>query len=104
YADYTGYRPKNTAYKLKAPGRWQPSIRANRYGITRIQHFVTPQYAQTLPYSYADPDDFTTPVPHKSNPKSKGGKNAYRAQANEVLAISAALTDEQKSAAEFFDN
>ena len=26
YADYTGYKPKNTAYKLRRPSRWQPDI------------------------------------------------------------------------------
>lgn len=110
YGDYTGYRPVNDAYTLKHPSRWQPSIRASRYGITRIQHFVTPQYALTLPYSYDDPSVFTTPFPKKSDPKTKKPKGnsphlqAYRAQADEVLAISAALTDEQKLKAELFDD
>jgi hypothetical protein len=110
YGDYTGYQPVNTAYDLRDPSRWQPSIRANRYGITRIQHFVTPQFALTLPYSYDDPSEWSTPFPTKSNPKAKkpNGNSphlqAYRAQADEVLAISANLTDEQKVKAELFDD
>jgi hypothetical protein len=110
YADYTGYAPVNTAYEVNDPSRWQPSITPNRYGITNIQHYVTPQYALTLPYSYDDPNDFGMPIPDKSNPKSKQPKGnskhlqAYRAQADEVLAISAALTDEQKAKAELFED
>jgi hypothetical protein len=110
YADYTGYRPVNDAYELKHPSRWQPSINSSPYGITRIQHYVTPQYALTLPYSYEDPTIFSTPFPKKSDPKTKKPKGgsphlaAYRAQADEVLAISANLTDEQKMKAELFDD
>jgi hypothetical protein len=110
YGDYTGYAPVNTAYDLQDPSRWQPAIASNRYGITRIQHFVTPQYALTLPYSYDDPTDWSTPKPKKSDPKTKkpNGNSkhlaAYRAQADEVLDISANLTDEQKIKAELFDD
>ena len=26
YADYTGYKPKNTAYEVTSPSRWQPDL------------------------------------------------------------------------------
>jgi hypothetical protein len=110
YADYTGYAPLNDAYSIKDASRWQPDTVRTRYGITRSQHFVTPQYALTLPYSYDDPNIFSTDFPSASNPKVKKpvGNNpalqAYRAQADTVLAISAGLTDEQKLKAEFFDD
>ena len=66
FSDYTGYKPKNTGYKLEDERRWQPQIVVNPYGITRVQHYVTPQYALTTPYSYDDPQDFGVPKPKKS--------------------------------------
>ena len=100
YSDYTGYEPVNTAYDLKKHRRWQPRIFSSRYGITRIQHFVTPQYALTEPYSYEDPGDYSVPFPWNTF----GTKAKYKAQLDVVLAASAGLTDEQKILAELFDD
>lgn len=100
YADYTGYQPVNTAYELVDPSRWQPNLATSGSGIFRIQQFVTPQLAVTLPWSYPDATAFSTPPPVDSHPSSPG----YQIQADEVLAVSAGLDDYRKSAAEFFDN
>jgi hypothetical protein len=104
YGDYTGYEPRNTAYKLKDERRWQPRIAQSRFGITRVQHFVTPQYALTLPYSFADPEEFGVPLPRKSYKRGPHGRRDYKDQANHVLEVSASLTDEQKLTAELFDD
>ncbi len=104
YADYTGYKPRNTAFKLKDSRKWQPQLVRNRYGITRVQQFVTPQYALVEPYSYDDPGDYSSPKPKKSYKSGPGGHQAYRAQADEVLAFSAALDDERKMKSELFDD
>jgi hypothetical protein len=104
YADYLGYAPVNTPYALKDPSRWQPQIVTMGNGIFRVQQFVTPQFGVTLPYSYVTPNQFNAPVPTKSNPKGAHGRQQYKAQADEVLAASAAMTDEQKMMAELFDN
>lgn len=101
YADYTGYKPVNTPQELSQPGRWQPLIKTNGGGLFQAQQFVTPQYALTTPYSYPDPRQFHVPVPHMSDPANMG---AYKQQADEVLAVSAGLTDHQKALAEFFNN
>ncbi len=100
YADYTGYRPKNTAYKLMNRSRWQPDIQRQGAGLYKVQQFVTPQYALVEPYSYDDPADFSVPAPVAS----LANNGLYEQQADEVLAASAALTDEQKLKAELFDN
>ena len=107
FGDYTGYKPVNPPDKVIFPGRWQPDIVQNRYGITRVQRFVTPQYALTLPYSYDDPSVYTVPAPLESYPFLPNpwvGYAKYKAQADHVLDVSANLTDEQKAKAEFFDN
>jgi hypothetical protein len=104
YADYTGYKPVNTAYELKDPSRWQPNITTMGNGIFRVQQFVTPQWRLTRPHSYQNPNKFPTPPPQDSSPQGARGRQAYQRQADEVLAASAALTDYQKMIAELFDN
>jgi hypothetical protein len=101
YADYLGYEPVNTAYDLRNPSRWQPNIVTRGNGTFQVQQFVTPQLRKTLPYSYRNPNQFHAPVPTDSNHHNR---EAYRRQADEVLAASAALTDEQKMMSELFDN
>ncbi len=104
YADYLGYKPVNTAYELRDPSRWQPGIVTRGNGIFQVQQFVTPQMRVTLPYSYDTPNRFSTPAPVKSRLRGAGGMRLYREQVDEVLAVSAALTDEQKMAAQLFDD
>jgi hypothetical protein len=101
YEDYTGYRPVNTPYELKDPSRWQPLFVTPGNGTFLAQQFVTPQWASTRPYSYDRPDRFHTPVPSASNVHRRV---EYKAQADEVMAAQAGLTDAQKMTAELFDN
>lgn len=101
YADYTGYEPVNSAYELKNPSRWQPAISTTGYGIFKVQQFVTPQFARTLPFSYESPKAFRVPEPVASMIKNR---RLYVEQVNQVLEASANMTDEQKMMAELFDN
>jgi hypothetical protein len=71
-----------------------------RPGVYAVQQFVTPQIALTTPYSYDNPAQFRSPPPLQSKIWNYG---YYVAQVDEVLATSAALTDEQKMKAELFD-
>jgi hypothetical protein len=103
YADTTGYRAVNPADKLIFPSRWQPAITTRGNGIFGEQRFVTPQWAKTLSYSLPR-RPFIVPPPVDSNPRGPGGLGRYKAQADEVLAASASLTDGQKMAAELFNN
>ncbi len=110
FADYTGYRPANTPHELTDPTRWQPAQRPHRRragggpgdkGVFTVQQFLTPQLRLTTPYTYQDPARFELASPeHTRHPDAP----AYRQAADEVLAASAALSDEDKAAAEFFDN
>lgn len=104
YGDTTGYEPKNTAYKIKDDRRWQPRIVQNPYGITRIQHFVTPQWATTLPYSFDDPTDFGVPKPKATYKTGPHGHQKYKDQVDQVLEYSAGLTDVHKLEAELFND
>ncbi|WP_329550529.1 DUF6851 domain-containing protein [Streptomyces sp. NBC_00696] len=110
FADYTAYRPANTPHELTDPARWQPAQRPHRRragggpgdkGVFTVQQFLTPQLRLTTPYTYEDPARFElAPPEHTRHPDAP----AYRQAADEVLAASAALSDEDKAAAEFFDN
>jgi hypothetical protein len=100
YRDYTGYVPVNTYYELNDPSRWQPAEGTNGFGKFNVQQFVTPQMGRTKAYSFKNAARFNIPAPWKSNPRNW---SAYKAQADEVLNISANLTDEQKLIAELFD-
>lgn len=101
YADYTGYQPENTAYRLRNPSRWQPLVVTKGNGIFQVQQFVTPQLARVRPYSYSDPSEFRAPVPTASNHHNRA---EYRRQVDDILAMSASLTDEQKMKCEMFDD
>ncbi len=101
YWDYTGYRPKNTPYELRWPGRWQPAITDNGYGLFEVQQFITPQYANVLPFSYSNANPYRAPRPSASDPRNMV---AYKQQADAVLLASANMTDRQKMVAELFDD
>jgi hypothetical protein len=104
YADYTGYQPVNTAYQLNDPSRWQPLVITSANGIFRVQQFVTPQEALLTPFSYPRSmlSALQVPAPNKSDPRVDPA--GYRAQANDVLAVSAGLNDERKAKAELFND
>jgi hypothetical protein len=105
YADTTEYEPVNKGERLINPRRWQPDTRTTGSGIFYTQQFVTPQWAETHPYSYKEPT-LIAPFPRKSYAVRPNGVPLppYKAQADEVLAVQAALTDRQKLVAEFFDD
>lgn len=101
YADNTGYAPVNSPTELVDPSRWQPDVVRKGIGIYVAQQFVTPQVANVEPFSAFDPRDFRVPPPADSNAENW---EAYKAQVDEVLRLSANLTDEQKMLAEIFDD
>ena len=102
-ADTTNYTTLNTGYELVDPSRWQPLIvpLGDRIGKFGVQHFVTPQYANTEPYSDIDPRSMRVPPPTSSNHTDV---DLYKAQADEVLEQAAHLDDYEKVLMEFFDN
>jgi hypothetical protein len=105
YADYTGFKPVNTAYDVFDPTKWQPDILTSGNGLYRVQQYVTPQLAITRPYHLQNLASFTVPPPTASlMMRGENGQDLYQAQVDEALAISASLNDYKKAQAEFFDN
>ena len=101
FMDTTGFVPVNTGLEVIDPSRWQPLlVRPGRSGVYVVQNFVTPQYSVTEPYAGIDPREHRVGPPTDSN---YANLEAYRAQAEAVLELSATLTDERKMLVEFFD-
>ena len=101
FGDTTGYQPVNTPGSLVDPSRWSPLVAINRLGQLGIQDFATPQWANTETYSGLDPRSYRVPPPLSSNHRNA---EAYQAQVDEVIALRANLTGDQKILVEFFDN
>ena len=96
YSDYTGYTPVNTSVTVNDPNRWQPlALVVN--GAIVTQTFTTPQWGLVTPFALPGGSALrpATGPPRYPDPE-------YKIEADEVLAISAALTDEQKVTAEYF--
>jgi hypothetical protein len=101
YADYTGYQPVNTPYKLIDPSRYQPGIETKGNGSFRSHVAVTPQMGITKPFTYDSPEKYVVPRPVNSDYHNRAG---YKKQVDEVLAASASLNDVKKMKVEFFND
>jgi len=101
YLDYTGYEPVNPPSVLRDASRWQPLLVGVPGGAIQVQTFRTPQWALTKAYTYDDASVFHVPPPTKSDPHNAVD---YQQQADEVLALSAALDDYHKAVVELIDD
>lgn len=103
FADYTNFVPLNNAYELKNITKWQPLMETNGRGYFTIQTHITPQ-AQNAVFkigSSALKSDPEAPIGRLQEPWSDPvDMDEYRRLTDEVLAVSANLTDEQKMLAE----
>ncbi|MEU3255614.1 DUF6851 domain-containing protein [Streptomyces sp. NPDC006997] len=111
WADYTGYQPVNTPFKLSHPSRWQPQLQPHNgrraggghgdMGIYVTQHFVTPQARLVKPHIFDDARDFHIAPPDFSDHTRP---RAYKRAVDQVLEASASLTDERKALCEIMEN
>src|SRR5712691_6297001 len=111
YADYTGYSPVNPAttvplgtgydYSSLNPNHWQPLTYFN--GITTVtQSFVGAQWYKVTPFAMRSADEFL-PFIARVGPALYPSET-YLNQAQDLVAISAGLTDTQKMIAEYWAN
>jgi len=103
FSDYTNFIPQNDAYELKNITKWQPLMETNGRGYFTIQTHITPQ-AQNAAFKLGAST-------LQSDPGSSIGRledpwaepvdmDEYRRLTDEVLEVSANLTDTQKMLAE----
>jgi hypothetical protein len=108
YSDYTHYSPINapgtvparaTFLKPLNPDHWQPLTYTDSTGNLVLQMFSGAQWSQVTPFALTKGDDLRAtlgPLP------AKYGSPEYQQQAEELVALSANLTDRQKMLAEFW--
>lgn len=106
YSDYTGYAPANDPMDLRQPfdpatvkdaNRWQPLRYVDATGAVVTPGNIGPQWGRVAPFALRSGDQFRShrgPITVDSP--------AFRAQAQELLDMSANLTDTQKVIAEYW--
>ena len=108
YSDWTGYAPANTPSPVPArsapsdPNHWQPLTYVNSTGDLMTQRFVGAQWLQVTPFALTSGDEFR-PLIANFGPAIYGSKE-YQQQAEELVAISAGLTDKRKMIAEYWND
>ncbi|NUW29912.1 vanadium-dependent haloperoxidase [Nonomuraea sp. SMC257] len=104
YADTTGYAPVNAPMvvadpltSVNDPSRWQPLTYRNKAGVLVTPPFLAPHWGGVASFS-GRARDLADGVPAPA----ANGTAAFRAQAAEIVAGTAALTDRQKAIAEYW--
>jgi hypothetical protein len=95
YADYTGYVPLNTPTAIVNPNRWQPLT----FSTGATPKFLVPHWGLVRPFAIGSGDAMR---PILTLPQF--GSAEYADQAQEVVQLTANLTDEQKVIAEYWAN
>ena len=98
FSDYTGFKPINPPGQLINLSYWQPLQKIKEGSKTRFQRFHVPHWglvrAFALPFNW----QFRPDAPFtKEQPE-------FKQQAREILDINAALTDEQKVIASYWED
>jgi len=97
YADYTGYQPVNTPSNVVDPNRWQPLLTTDAQGITTTQKFVAPQWGLVTPFALTSGAQFRPASVPNLYPTA-----GYTDQAQEIIDLSANLSDLQKTLVEYW--
>lgn len=105
YSDWSGYKPANAPSSIPVraapadPDHWQPLIHVNAHGDLMTQRFAAPQWCFVIPFALSKGDEFRSAI---DPPPAKYGTPEYRQQAEELIELSARLTDKQKMIAEYW--
>jgi hypothetical protein len=108
YSDYTGFEPVNAPMDIRLPfdsatvvdpSQWQPLRFVDGTGAVVTQPFVGAQWQRVTPFSLASADGLRSPTG-----AARFGTREFLAQANDVLELSAGLTDTHKAIAEYWSD
>ena len=111
YSDWTHYRPVNMPipFPIKLPvihpvdmNHWQPLIFVNSSGDLSSQMFVGAQWCDVIPFALSKGDEFRS-LAQTLGPTAYGSAE-YQAQADELVQISASLTDREKMISEYWSD
>jgi Domain of unknown function (DUF6851)/VCPO second helical-bundle domain len=107
YSDWSGYVPVNAPSAVPVrgpvanPDRWQPLFHVDEHGNLMTQRFAVPYWCFVTPFALSKGDQFRSaldPLP------AKYGSPGYQKQADELIALSAGLTDRQKMISEYWSD
>jgi hypothetical protein len=96
WSDYTGYQPVNTPDKINDINKWQPQKKEISPGNFKIQSCLLPHWGLVKPFALHFSWQFRPDAPYNDCDKE------FKQQAQEVLDISACLTDEHKAIAAYW--
>jgi hypothetical protein len=96
YSDYTGYQSVNTADRILDPTRWQPLRVSDGKGGTVVQKYIGPQWGLVTPFALTSGSQF------RPGPPAPRWSMEFVLQAQQLIDISAHLTDRQKMIAEYW--
>ena len=96
YSDYTDYQPVNTPDLIVDPNHWQPIRFSDGHGGTVVPAYIGPHWGLVRPFALNSGDQFRPPPP------ALFGSREYARQTDQILRLSAALTDTQKVIAEYW--
>jgi hypothetical protein len=109
YSDWTHYVPVNQpAYavgrplSVANPDRWQPLVYVDAKGDFMTQRFSGAQWCDVIPFAIQKGDQFRSFM-HRFGPATRDTAQ-FRAQAQELLDLSAQLTDTQKMISEYWSD
>jgi len=110
YGDWSGYRPVNQPgtvplhfplIKPLNPDHWQPLTYTDATGSLVLQMFSGAQWPFVTPFAMTDAAEFRSAI--EPGP-CKFGSPEYQQQAEELISLSASLTDRQKMLAEYWSD
>jgi hypothetical protein len=97
YSDYTDYGPLNDYDRVDDPNRWQPLRTLDYRAGFATQRCAVPHWGRVTPFAMAHGAEHRPSATPPMYPSP-----LYRDRAEELLAISGTLTDEQKAVAEYW--
>jgi len=110
YSDWSGYTPLNPPGTIPVhfpfvkplnPDRWQPLTYTDSYGNLVLQKFAAAHWCFVTPFAMAKGEQFRSAV--QPGP-AKYGTPEYEEQAQDLIDLSANLTDRQKMIAEYWSD
>ncbi len=107
YADYTGYKPVNPPSTVPVnpgsildPNRWQPLQYFDSAHTLLSQSFLAAQWDRVVPFALSSAAEFRQAMSEFG--PAQYGSPEYFDQAEELIRMSANLTDRQKTIAEYW--
>jgi len=108
YSDWTGYVPVNKPSRIPVQlpvsdaNHWQPLIYTDSTGSFVTQEFVGAQWCDVIPFAMSKGDEYRWLV--RLFGPATYGSTEYKEQADELVALSASLTDRTKMIAEYWSD